>query len=160
MRRRRWKNYWIWPKFQRKIVGLAVGAALVIALVFGWIAYQFIHENYQVLVDLSPMEDVVKLQLYRELRWLQIGLFVSTLLYLGMVCVLSIVLSHRVAGPMFRFHRELLRASETGLMEEIAVRPGDDFQEVFAAFNAVSRKQAQVKTSSDGGPSTPQSRVA
>ena len=87
------------------------------------------------MVDLSPMEDEVKIQLYRELHQivLYLGLFSFTFI---LICsAFATLLSHRTAGALFHFKRIFLEIQKGNLNARIHIRPKDDFQDVAKEFN-------------------------
>lgn len=133
--RRQMRNLVMNPKFQIKYVGLIAAVGLFLSFCNMLVFYTYTKENYSILVDLSPMTDEAKMQLYRELReiFLYLGAF-----SVGFVCVVSLValyLSHRAAGPLYHFKRvfDEIRLGKTD--SRIHLRPNDDFQDVAAAFN-------------------------
>jgi methyl-accepting chemotaxis protein len=111
--------------------GLVVAAAN--AIVF----YVFTHENYSILVDLAPMSDEVKRQLYSELRSVVLYLGLFSVLFVGAVAILALVLSHRAAGPIYRFKKIFDDINSGNLKARVKLRPDDDFQDVAESFNRV-----------------------
>ncbi len=52
----------------------------------------------------------------------------------------GLILSNRIAGPMFRFKSELKKISETGEVKELKFRSNDYFSDVAEAFNDAMKK--------------------
>jgi signal transduction histidine kinase len=92
--------------------------------------YHFTKENYQILVDLSPMDDDVKVQLYHELNKILMYLGGCSFFFLIITSLLGIVLSHRTAGPMYRFKLVFHQIQEGDISARIRLRPKDDLRDV------------------------------
>lgn len=133
--RRRLKNILLNPRFQLKYVLLSAAGGLVVSLVNAAVFYIYTRENYTILVDLAPMDEQVKLQLYAELRQIVIYLCASSLAFVTGISVLALALSHRTAGPLYHFKRVFEEIKGGRLGSRIRLRPTDDFQEVAGAFN-------------------------
>jgi HAMP domain-containing protein len=99
------------------------------------IAYSYIKENYVLLVELGPMTDEAKEQMYRELWQLSLALGGTSLLFILVVGALGLFLSHRTAGPLYHFKRvfDEIRAGKT--RQRVRLRPSDEFHEVAESFN-------------------------
>ena len=81
--RRLLKNYVLNPRYQFKYIALTVLGGLVVTIMNSVMFYLFTRENYALLVDLSPMTDEVKAQLYAELRHILVWLAVSRVAFLS-----------------------------------------------------------------------------
>jgi signal transduction histidine kinase len=99
--------------------------------------YTFTKENYKILVDLSPMEDAVKHQLYLELNQIILLLTAASTASLILFGLLAIYLSHKTAGPLYRLKKEFKEIHSGKRGNKIFLREGDDFQEVMDDFNQV-----------------------
>ncbi len=123
------------PKYQVKYVFWITFTGLILTLFNGAVFYNFVSENYKILVDLAPMTDEVKAQLYKELYQILILLGGFAFVFLGLVCLLGFVISHRTAGPMYRFKKAFQEVKDGNLDQRIHLRPNDDFQDVAESFN-------------------------
>lgn len=57
-------------------------------------------------------------------------------MYIGVVTLASVFLSHRIVGPTQRLEREILKIAEgTASENEIHVRDGDEFEGLVGAIN-------------------------
>ena len=65
----------------------------------------------------------------KQLIWLSIGSFVGLGLY-------GVILSHRIAGPLYRLNRHMLRVAKGDEMGEVSFRKGDFFIELSDSYNA------------------------
>lgn len=132
---RKLKNIFINPAYQLKYVFWTTATGLALIFINSAIFYMYIRENYKVLVDMSPMEDDAKAQLYSELHQILIVLGSFSILFLFMVAIFGIILSHRTAGPMFHF-KKVFREIRSGAHDSrIHLRPKDDFADVAQECN-------------------------
>ena len=61
---------------------------------------------------------------------------VITTLILGVIVVLvTLLVSHKIAGPMYRFEKDIDRIAGGDLKHRINIRKGDQFQEMASALN-------------------------
>jgi HAMP domain-containing protein len=133
--RRSIKNLIINPGYQFRYIFWLTLSGLSLVAINSLIAYIYIKENYLLLVDLGPMTDEAKAQMYLELRHLMVALASSSLLFILVMGALGLVLSHRTAGPLYHFKRvfDEIRAGRT--RQRIHLRPGDEFHDVAKSFN-------------------------
>ncbi len=138
--RRYFRNLLLNPAYQLKYVFWLGLTGLLLTAINCTIFYIFTRENYSILVDLAPMTDEVKTQLYQELYQIigYMGLF--SLAFLILVCFLGLALSHRTAGPLYHFKR-VFESIKNGKHEaRVHLRPKDDFKDVAQAFNEMMDK--------------------
>lgn len=144
-KKRQLKNYIINPKYQLRYVFWLTSSGFILVAVNAWLAYSYIKENYITLVDLSPMTDEAKAQLYAELRHLIYSLSGVSILFLLIVMLLGIILSHRTAGPLYHFKRVFESIASGNHAARVRLRPNDEFQEVAASFNQMMDSVIQSK---------------
>lgn len=133
--RRSLKNLLLNPRFQMKYVGLTAGAALLLAAANATVFYAFTKENYAILVDLAPMTDEVKTQLYAELRHIMLMIALTSVGFIACVSGMMLYLSHRTAGPLYHFNRIFNDVRSGRTQARVRLRPNDDFQDVARSFN-------------------------
>jgi methyl-accepting chemotaxis protein len=129
------KNLLINPQYQLRYVFWLSSTGFGLVLVNALIAYSYINENYVTLVDLSPMSEEAKSQLYGELRHLILALSVVSFTFMTLIFVLGVFLSHRTAGPMYHFKRVFEEIRDGNLNQRVHLRPKDEFQDVAKSFN-------------------------
>ncbi len=132
---RSWKNILVNPAYQLKYIFWVSISGVCLVILNTSIFYFYIRENYSILVDLSPMTDDAKAQLYRELYVIVLKLGLVSVVFLFVACYLGLVFSHRTAGPMYHFKRIFLAIKEGKEDARIHLRPKDDFQDVAQSFN-------------------------
>jgi methyl-accepting chemotaxis protein len=124
---RQLKNFIINRGYQMKqvfwiatvMLGLSVSFVSVVMI---WIKAIFQELNVPMVVDLQG------------LFW---NLVVVVILFVLMSIIFAIVLSHRTAGPMFKFKKVFTQIKEGDHAARIVLRPGDDFREVAEEFNTM-----------------------
>ena len=129
------KNILINPAYQLKYVFWVSTAGIVLITANAFVFYSYIKENYSLLVELSPMDEASKAQLYQELNEILIKLGVVGLIFVLFTAFFGIKLSHRTAGPLYHFKRVFNDIKNGKTESRIRLRPGDDFKDVANAFN-------------------------
>jgi methyl-accepting chemotaxis protein len=67
--------------------------------------------------------------------------FLITLLVVGIIVTLiTLVVSHKIAGPMYRFEADIKRITNGDLKNRIHIRKGDQFQEMATILNTMVEK--------------------
>ena len=132
---RRLPNFLINPSYQFKYVFWITFTGITLLILNSSVFYYFIKQNYKILVDLSPMEDVVKVQLHRELKQILVYLTSFSILFIAVISLFATILSHRTAGPMYHFKRIFSDIQKGDLTARIHLRPKDDFQDVAQECN-------------------------
>ena len=128
--RRQQRNFLINPKYQVRYIFWLTFTGMALIFINGGVFYLFIRENYKILVDMSPMEEEVKVQLYRELYQILFALGGFAVLFTLVAGIFGIVLSHRTAGPLFHFKRAFQEIRKGDLSVRVRLRPKDDFKDV------------------------------
>ena len=133
--RRHLKNFLLNPAYQIKYVFWISATGISLILINMGVFYSFIRENYKLLVDMSPMEDTVKAQLYTELNQIIIYLGIFAMFFVVATVLFGIILSHRTVGPMYHFKRVFREISQGKKDARVRLRPKDDFKDVADEFN-------------------------
>lgn len=137
-RRRKTRNFLIYPKFQMRLI-LANSAILLLA--FGAIAWQAWRslkhiEGLGLATGLHPEHAFFKFisfQMSTLMSYLAVAFVVST----AFSIVMSLYLSHRIAGPIVRLNGYLKRIGEKGVVSEgpLKFRQGDFFDDLPESVN-------------------------
>jgi hypothetical protein len=133
--RRRLRSYLLNPRYQIKFIFWLTIPGMCLIAVNALVFYYYIRENYATLVDLSPMTDAARNQLYAELNAIVVKLTGFSIVFLAIVIVLGILLSHRTVGPLYRM-KKICQAVVNDDMAgaRIQLRPRDDFKDVAEAL--------------------------
>jgi len=134
---RKFKNFIINPQYQMKYIFWLTFTGLFLVVLNASVFYHYISENYAILVELSPMTDEAKNQLYAELRDLIWVLGSVSLFFLVATSILGVIYSHRSAGPLYHFKRIFTEITQGKTESRVRLRPNDDFQDVAQAFNSM-----------------------
>jgi signal transduction histidine kinase len=141
MGKRKLRNYLIDPPLQVRIAIECAVAAIVIALLSGGVAFAIV---WTVLMEFTSEELIAY---HREL--IVIGFIFGIL---GMACVvaaLSIVVTHRIAGPIYRIQQDLTGILQGKPVTPIHLRCGDEFHELADLLNQVIAKFIQVDSEAE-----------
>ena len=129
------KNILINPAYQIKYIFYVSTTGILLIAANASIFYAYIKENYATLIDLSPMEDNVKAELYHELNVIFLKLAVISSFFILITAFIGLKLSHRTAGPLYHFKRVFNDIKGGKTDARVRLRPGDDFKDVANAFN-------------------------
>jgi hypothetical protein len=84
--------------------------------------------------------------LIQPLKSLQMWMLASGLIYMVVIPILSIFISHKIAGPLFRFEKTLREALSTdGPIPPIHLRQGDELQSLADLINQLLARLPQNK---------------
>ncbi|WDP91871.1 MAG: methyl-accepting chemotaxis protein [Desulfobacter sp.] len=75
------------------------------------------------------------------------SVILTTLLTTGLigavVAIVTLLASHKIAGPIYRFEKDILRIAQGDLKYRIRIRKGDQFQELAVSLNHMTQGLAQ-----------------
>ena len=134
--RRLLRNYFPDPEFQFKFLRFVLLTSLVPVVVTVVALGYFIHENYQILIELAGVDEPVRRTLYQELFALIVGIGSVFSVYLVAVLVLGVVFSHRVGGALYAVRRTI-RDINSGKQAQLELREKDEFQGLVSDFNTM-----------------------
>lgn len=120
---------------QLRYVGAVLFAMLFIALLEGGIVYRSIWNE---LLQESRNSDWTPF-LMSVKRRADFQIFFSVAGLLVVVGVISMYMSHRIAGPLYRLKKYFQELSKGDLSFEMRVRKGDELGDVVDEFNAMVR---------------------
>ena len=82
---------------------------------------------------ISILQDKLNIQYYHLVEeWAKTRMQLLAVLCLGMLCVgiISLIYSHRIAGPIYRLKKAIEALQEGKEINHIKLRPGDEFQDL------------------------------
>ena len=147
--------YLINPKFQFTMVGwVAALAGLVISLLYALDLY-FFHRFHELGLSVGLPPEHIYYRFLGEQSQFMMGavLLVSALIFI-ILMIGGIMLSHRIAGPLYRLQKHMVDISEGQTIKDVKFRKNDYFPELAEAFNKLnksyqhSRKEHKTKASS------------
>jgi methyl-accepting chemotaxis protein len=124
--------------FQLRYVGLVAGSLLVMLVFAG------VHSLYMTQTILTG--DAVQ-QFGPQLHASTFRFFLVGFLYIGVVVIAALFLSHRAVGPTRRIEDEIRKiAADKDAAHALKVREGDDFESLIHAINELMAKKPQERT--------------
>ena len=127
------KKFMVERGFQIRFIAVIIIAMVLIALVTGLSIYTAV---MQTLVNQFHGESLAVIKYAITAK-----IFVRSLLLIFAIAVISVFISHRIAGPIYKFERiiEALAAGEK--VQEITLRKHDEFYRLAQAINSLIRKK-------------------
>lgn len=132
MNKHRRRTYLIKTGLQLRYMGIIISTMLLVAFGVGWVIY---HTSWSRIANtpdltldkLSEIFDAVNSVL---LRWVVVFIFA--------IAILSIFVSHKIAGPVYRLEETSKLIASGDLTHQIQLRQGDELQDLQEAFNQMS----------------------
>ncbi|MBQ7908014.1 MAG: HAMP domain-containing protein [Elusimicrobiaceae bacterium] len=94
--------------------------------------------SFELVFTLSEMFDqhpVLLQPLYEHFPRLAYGFIYKIIIYIVFVILISAILSHRMAGPVYRFEQTCKAIAKGDFSQRIHLRKGDQFTELQDEFN-------------------------
>jgi hypothetical protein len=141
--KRRLRNYLIDKRFQLSWVLRVAFVATIIVVVLGFLLYKTLSESIEITsVQLlsstmitEPAQAAIIERGEREKIFTKIVLFTSLISLVIILSILTIVVTHKTAGPVFKIRRLLAGIDGDRLQLWESLRKGDDLHEVFSEFS-------------------------
>jgi len=114
-------------QLQFKIVGLVFLSVLCAVLIIGSDIY---YNMYRLIATEAP-------SLATAARQFNGIILLKLFLYLGLMLLISGFVSHRFAGPIFRFEKSAQIVAKGDLTHRVSLRTGDELMELQEEFNAM-----------------------
>lgn len=117
---------------------ILIGAVLAVVI--------FLMEAHAFLVIRMVEPDTTNPILLEPLKSLQLWMLASGLIFMVVIPILSIFVSHKIAGPLFRFEKTLRDAvNSEGPVPPIHLRKGDELQSLADLINQLLAKLPKNK---------------
>ena len=138
-------------RFQLKYTGMIVAAATVLSLFLGGFLFTKVRENSRIL-ELEALEDTAfSAQLAGADQALFLTIALSIAAFLLVLSVLSIVITHRMAGPIFVMKSHLQTLARGELPQVRTLRKGDEFTPLYkvltqtvAVFEEEAKRECEL----------------
>jgi methyl-accepting chemotaxis protein len=114
-------------QLQFKYVGMVFLSVLCAALIIGGDIY---YNMYRLIVTEAPALAAAASQFNSII-------LVKLVLYLALMLLISVFVSHRFAGPIFRFEKSAQSVAKGDLTHRVSLRTGDELMELQEEFNAM-----------------------
>ncbi len=125
------RRYLVEGKFQLKFAGMILLFMFAVALFSSLTIYY----NTWMLLGEKLANVYPQGRLAGILKQANFVLFMRLLLIAPLVCVLAIVLSHRIAGPIFRIKKTLDEAVKGDYSKRLYLRKTDELKDVAESIN-------------------------
>lgn len=131
------RTYLINKPLQLKYAAWIAAALLVMAML--------VQVHMYMTVD-SILPNIFSSTVGRQVKAIQTWLLVNCLLYLAFIAIFSVFLSHKVAGPIYRFETAIREILESGdFSRRIALRKGDELHSLAELLNRLLERFSQEK---------------
>ena len=130
------RNYFINKGFQAEFILKFCGLVAVGCVMFGAILYAFSSRTLTTSFENSRL--VVKSTADYLLPGLLFGGVIVGLLMAAVVSIVVLLMTHRIAGPMYRFERYAQKVGSGELSSVLKIRKKDQFQNFVSAFNKMT----------------------
>lgn len=123
------KQYLIKKGFQIRFMIIIVAAMLLIAAVTSWSVYSAVIET---LYNQFHGENLALIK-----HAITFKLFIRSLLLIFAIAILSIFISHRMAGPVYKFEHTIKALTRGEQVSKIGLRKRDEFYDLATAINSL-----------------------
>lgn len=132
MNKHRRRTYLIKTGLQLRYMGIIISTMLLVAFGVGWIIY---HTSWSRIANtpdltLDKLSDIFDTVNGLLMRWIVVFI-------LG-IAILSVFVSHKIAGPVFRLEETSKMIASGDLTQQITLRQGDELKDLQEAFNQMS----------------------
>ena len=131
-------TYLIKTGLQIRYMGILIACMLTVAMSVGWIIY---HTSWKQIVN-TPDLSIDKLYLIFEnvnsqLVWWILG-------FILIISVISIFVSHKIAGPVYRLEESTKQIASGDLTHRVHLRQGDELGDLQNAFNDMTESLSKM----------------
>ncbi len=131
-------TYIIKTGLQLRYMGILTACMLTVAMSVGWIIY---HTSWKQIIN-TPDLSVDKLYLIFEnvnnqLLWWILG-------FVAIIGVISIFVSHKIAGPVYRLEESTKLIASGDLTHRVHLRQGDELGDLQDAFNEMTESLSKM----------------
>lgn len=127
------KQYLILKEFQLRYVTIILSLMIATAILCSFVVYYTgMLSMGEKLASIYPQGRYVQLMNMINLR-----IFLSLMLVMPIVAVVGIVLSHRIAGPIYRMEKYLRAVAEGNLMQDLRLREKDELKSLASGISFV-----------------------
>ncbi len=129
------KRYIIKKGFQLRFMIIVIVSMLLIALVTSLSIYSAV---MQTLVTQFHGENLALIKYAVTYK-----LFIRSLLLIVAIAIMSVFISHRIAGPVYKFERIIRELAQGKKVEEFKLRKRDEFYELATAINDLIKSKSR-----------------
>lgn len=123
------------PAFQMKFVTVIFLTGFLFAAAYIGFFYLYVWGKFRELIQFANASAEMTGLLKGEMLSVFQLVVISSVGFVFSLLWVAIILSHRAAGPMFRFKKTFEQIRAGDMAARIHLRPNDDFQDVAREFN-------------------------
>ena len=138
MTKYRRKTYLIKSGLQFRYMGIIVIAMLLVAVFVGWVTY------YTTWNTIANTPDLTLNGLSGIFETVNKTLVQWVFIFIAIIALLSIFVSHRIAGPVYRLEETTKLIASGDLTHRVHLRQGDELMDLQDAFNTMSDSLASM----------------
>ena len=131
-------TYLIKTGLQLRYMGILVACMITVAASVGWIIY---HTSWAQIVN-TPDLSLDKLYLIFEQVNSQLVWWILAFIFI--IAIISIFVSHKIAGPVYRLEESTKLIASGDLTHKVHLRQGDELGDLQDAFNAMSESLSKM----------------
>ena len=144
------KNYLINPTFQLTIVGIFIGISLIVNLIYFFSMSISFEEFFSLGKQLGLPKESQFFKFITHQKDKFTNIFLATSLLSSLVLIIfGILLSHKIAGPVYRMTEDLKEMTKNKKTKEVHFRKGDFFIELTETFNNFLDSHQKDKSKED-----------
>ena len=130
------KNYLINPKFQIQFLSYMIGAAAITFVIFysAKIIFFLKIQQYLTSIGIPPTHTLYEF-LAKQSKSMDVLFLIAGTIELALLAVFGILLSHKIAGPLYRLYHDMVHNAEGNTPKTVRFRKGDYFLELADAHN-------------------------
>jgi hypothetical protein len=133
-------KFLIIPKFQLQFLAWMLGAMASVIVVFYGANLYFFNSYFQLAKSLKlPGDHVFLIFLNQQYKKMNLIFLVTTVIVFLASWIFGLFLSHRVAGPIYKFMKYLSDEKNTRARPLLKFRKNDFFQELAEKFNRFNK---------------------
>ncbi len=132
MNKHRRRTYLIKTGLQLRYMGIIISTMLLVAFGVGWVIY---HTSWSRIANtpdltLDKLSDIFDTVNGILMHWIVV--------FVLAIAILSIFVSHKIAGPVYRLEETSKLIASGDLTQQIQLRQGDELKDLQEAFNQMS----------------------
>ena len=135
-------------KFKRKIILIDRKMQLKYAFMIGGvlIAMLLLVEYHTYLTIQSILPNILSSAIGKQVRQIHLWLIINSFIYTALVAVVSVYISHKIAGPVFKLKKQIREIIDSGdTNKKIFLRKGDELNDLAAVINELLEKVSMKK---------------
>lgn len=130
-------------KFKRKIVLIDKKMQLKYAFMIGGvlIAMLLLVEYHTYLTIHSILPNILSSAIGKQVRQIHLWLIINSFIYTALIAVVSVYISHKIAGPVFKLKKQIREIIDSGdTNRKIFLRKGDELNDLVVLINELLEK--------------------